>query len=483
MAESLKATTIRNFGYNSVAKIIQLVVMAIANIILTRTLVPADYGIVGFANIFTAFLAQFSDFGIGSAVIQKKDLDQNELYTAFTLKVIIGGVIFVIAYAGAPFALLFFDNPAIVNVIRILAFTFIVNTFAMLPNILLTRNLDYKILATANLIPIILNSIVAVTLAMLGFKYWSLVAASLVMSLTYCILMNYFHPVRYRFAFDLEAAKRFVSYGSNIFIAGFIAFVLFNADNFVIGAVKGATSLGYYSLAFNWGSMCCTIISSIVLAVLFPTFSKMQENHERLKNSYLKVLEFISFGGVLVNMTLFVVSRDFLVLILGHNSDKWVPALVTLRILCFYGIVRLLLEPVGNVMMALGRTDILRKATVLVAIIELSLLYPALNYAGIEGVALLVTFAYISQYILYYQTLKSSLRLGYKELLTRISPAILCIIPLFMLFVAGEYYGEISILLFIVKLVSCSAIYLVTYGIATKWKLYKDIRDLAGVRI
>jgi O-antigen/teichoic acid export membrane protein len=481
MSESLKATTLRNVGYNSVARIIQLVVMAVANVIMTRTLAPSDYGIVGFAVIFTAFLSQFSDLGIGSAVIQKKELEERELYTAFTIKFVIGLVIFVLAYLGAPLAVQFFDNPAIVWVIRVLALNFVLNTFGILPSILLTRKLDYKKIALINLIAGILNSAVAVTLALMGFQYWSLVIASLVMSLSTCVIANVMHPVRYRFAFSREAATRFIRFGGNVFLAGFITFLIFNADNFVIGAVKGATKLGYYSLAFNWGSMACTMIASIVLSVLFPTFTKMQGDRERLKNSYLKVLQYISFGGVLVNMTLFVVSRDFLFLVLGHHTDKWLPALTSLRILCIYGVVRLLLEPVGQVVMAVGRTDVLRKATMLVASIELIGLYPALKLLSMEGVALLVTVAYVAQYAIYYRVLRSELQITFRELCSCVGPALWGMLALSLVLIIGEVAGGSSVLIFMTKMTSCVGIYLVTYGVATKWKLYKDMSRLVNV--
>jgi lipopolysaccharide exporter len=479
MSESLKTTTFRNVGYNSFATVIQMVIMAAANIIMTRTLAPSDYGIVGFACIFTAFLSQFSDLGISSAVIQRKELDPRELYTAFTIKFIIGMIIFILAFLGAPLAVQFFDNPAITWVIRILALNFLINTFAILPNTLLIRGLDYKRIAIANLVSVLLNSAVAVTLALMGFKYWSLVFALLVMSLSTSVMMNYLRPVRYCFAFSREAANRFIRFGANVFLSGLICFLVFNADNFLVGSMMGATNLGYYNLAFNWGSIACTMIASIVLSVLFPTFCKMKENRKLLKNSYLMVLQYISFGGVMLNMILFVVSRDFLFLVLGHNTDKWLPSLAALRILCFYGILRLLLEPVGQVVMALARTDVLRNANLLVAGIELAGLYPAIHFLGIEGVALLVTLAYAAQYPLYYRVLRVELNASFTDLCSCIMPALLGMLALGLAFIIFPIHTSISFPFFVVKILFCIAIYIMTFGFATNWRLYKDMRSLA----
>jgi lipopolysaccharide exporter len=479
MSDTLRNKTIHNIGYNSIVKIMQLFFNVSANIILTRTLLPSDYGIVGFAGIFISFLAQFGDFGIGSALIQKKEIDHTEIYTAFTIKVFLSLIIFSIAFTCAPLAVIFFDNLAIVPVLRVLAFSFILNVFSFLPNLLLTRDLDYKKLSYVNILSALLNSTIAVVLALNGFKYWSIVVAGISMTICTSALMNIFRPVRYRFVYDRDATRRLMVFGGNVFLAGFMVFLVFNADNFIIGAVSGATNLGYYSIAFNWASMASTMISSIVLSVLFPVLSKIQGDREKFKNSYLKVLQYISFGGVLVNMTLFVISRDFLVLVLGHNSDKWMPALSTLRILCFYGIARLLLEPIGSVVMALGRTDVLRKATLLVATIELAGLIPILNSFGIKGVAILVTFAYLSQYGIYYIFLRGELQVSLSELSKSVGPALLGIIPLVMVFIAGEIIIGISPLVLLTKLICCIGIYLITYGFANKWKLYEDIRRVA----
>lgn len=476
MPDTLRNKTIRNIGYNSIAKIIQLVIHAFANIILTRTLLPSDYGIVSFAGIFISFLVQFGDLGIRSAVIQKKELSHKELYIAFTIKAVLGSVIFLVAFICAPLAAIFSDNQDTTSVVQVLAFGFILNTFSFLPNILLTRDLDYKKLSYINILSALLNSIIAVILALAGFKYWSLVVASICGTIASAILINIIHPVRYRFAYDSETARGFLLFGGNLFLNGLTVFLIFNADNFLIGTVKGSINLGYYSIAFSWGSMVCTTIGSIVLSVLFPTFSKIQENREMLKISYLMVLRYVSFGGILVNMTLFVVSRDFLVLVLGHNTDKWLPALSAFRILCFYGIVRLLLEPVGQVLLALGRTNILRKATLLAAAIELSCLYPALYFFGIEGAAVLVTVAYISQYAIYYQSLNIELHINFVELRKCVAPAFLSIIPLGIFFLAGEAVVGTSALIIITKVSCCIGIYLTTYGIASKWTLYKDMR-------
>ena len=97
---------------------------------------------------------------------------------------------------------------------------------------------------------------------------------------------------------------------------------MLNGDNFAISAMRGAKTLGYYAVAFNWGSMVCVMLGGVVLSVLFPTFSRMQSDRQRMKKAYLQVLEYVSFVGILVNMGLLAVSKDFLFFVLGHGTEK-----------------------------------------------------------------------------------------------------------------------------------------------------------------
>lgn len=475
MSESLKAKTFSNVGYNSVAKVITLVFQAIANIILTRTLTAGDYGIVGFAAIFTAFLGQFSDLGIGSALIHRSQMDDTTLYTGFTLKFFLGIGICITAWIVAPLATFLFDNTAVVDVIRILSLSFFINSFMFLPNILLTKELNYKKISFYSTLTMLFQSSVAIVLALKGFKFWSIVIANVSASLFTVVVINILKPVKFRFSFDRKIADQLINYGGNIFITGFIVFIIFNIDNFMIGSVAGANQLGYYALAFNWGSMMCTLLSSTIISVMFPTLSKMQRDKERIKSAYLRILEYMSFIGILANMTLFVIAKDFLVHILGHGTDKWLPALVALRILCVYGIFRMLLEPIGSVIMVLGKTEKLRNVNLIVAAIELTLMYPVLTRFNIEGVAVLVTCAYVSQFALYYPFLKNKLNIKWFELVNSVKSPIIAIVVLVGLFFIFEINWRSSVVIMSAKIALCATTYILLHGVVSKWKIQKEM--------
>ncbi len=483
--DNIKNKTISSIGYNAMFRFISMLCQFLASIVLSRRLSPTDYGIIGFSLIFIQLLSQFEDLGINSAVIQKEQLDEKSVQTAFTIKAVIGLFLCVVAFIIAPLAHVFFENPDVINVIRMLSLNFVINIFIFLPNSLLRRELNYKKMSLAKVLSSILNSVLSIILAIMGLKYWSIALANLISMVILALAMNILKPIRIEIGFDKKIAVEFIHYGWKIFASGIIIFVLFNADNFIVGSVRGSILLGYYVIAFNWGSMSSSLMYSIIHDVLFPTFTNLKHDTEKMKTAYLKTLEYISLIGVLLNITLFIIAKDFLVYVLGHGSDKWMPALTALKILCIYGIFRSLLEPVGNVIMAIGKTEVLLKSNMIAALLQVVFIYPAIKYFSIEGVAVVVTIAYCSQYFVYLPFLKRELNISMNELVSVLKPSIISIAALLPIYIVSEYgfLSSTSILIVAEKLIGCSLSYLVLFGFLTKWKLLREAKTVIEKRI
>lgn len=480
MGISFKLKTFENVGYNAVGKVIIVIFQLAANVILARNLISSDYGIVGFAMIFITFLSQFGDMGIQTAVIQAGDLGEKEIYTGFTIKAALGMVTFAAALILSPLAGFLFDNAAVGSVVKVLSLNFAISSFVFLPNVLLTRELNYRKLFIPQVGSAVVNSTLSIILAWSGFSYWSIVLANICSTVVSVIIFNIVKPVRICFRFDREKALEFMRFGGNLFFSGMIVFFIFNVDNFAIGTVKGANALGYYAVAFNWGSMICVMLGGIVLSVLFPTFSKMQDDRQRMRKAYLQVLEYVSFIGLLANIGLLAVSKDFLFFVLGRGTEKWLPALTSLRILCLYGVFRLLLEPVGSVILAMGKTGPLLRAQIIMAVVELVLLYPALYFFGIEGVAVAVTVSYVLAFAALFPLLRKELGLSLAQWVAPALPAVSSAITALVALSVVQGFIPFTFAGMVTKVVILSCIYFATYGMITKWKIVGEIRDVVA---
>lgn len=474
---SLKQLTFNNIAFNATAKIISVVCLGISSIILTRTLQPNDYGIVGFAMIFVNFLSQFNDLGFSSAVVQRKELDDRALYTGFTFRLGLAVFLYALAAIGSGASGWFIDNKAVADVIKVSALSFLVISFSFVPTALLKRDLNYKKISIANMSYSMTNSLLAIILALSGFKYWSIVLANLCASIVMVVMLNLMRPRKVRIVMDTSIASELFKFGGSVTLVGLLVFAIFNADNFIIGSVAGETELGYYVVAFNWGAMICTALGSVVNSVLFSTFSRMDNDSKRIVAAYLRVLEYASFIGILLNATLFLVAKDFLVYVLGAGTDKWMSAFAALRILSIYGILRFFLEPIGSVFMAIGRPDILLKSNGVAAVIEISLLYPALEYFGLEGVAIVITMAYASNYLICFSNLKRNVSFFYREIISRLTASAMAGVLVVLVLENLKIQNE-GIERMVLKSVLCISGYFVVHGILTKWKLLKEIKLL-----
>ncbi|MDO8806544.1 MAG: lipopolysaccharide biosynthesis protein [Elusimicrobiota bacterium] len=480
MGNSFKLKTFENVGYNAFGRVIAMAFQFAANIVLARNLASSDYGIAGFAMIFADFFTRFGDMGIQAAVIKERELDEKGLYTGFVIKAALGIAVFAAALVFSPSAGKLFGNPAVVNVVKFLALNFVINSFVFLPSVLLTRELDYRKLLLPQTASVVANSVISILLARAGYGYWSIILANVASTAIFAVIINIVRPVKMRFLYDRERADGFINFGGNIFVSGLIVFLIFNVDNFAIGVLKGADALGHYSVAFNWGTMIGGMVGLVILSVLFPTFSRFQEDRLRLKNAYLRVLEYVGFFGILCNSGLFMVSKEFLFLVLGRDTGKWLPALTSLRILCFYGMIRLLFEPVGSVILAMGKSGALLRVQVIVAAVELLLLYPALRFFGIEGVAAAVTLAYAVSFFALFPLLKRELKLSAAQWAAPVVPAIFsALVAAALLGSAGKYF-PFSLYSLAGKIIIFTGVYCLVYGVATKWKMAGELKEIAA---
>lgn len=480
MNESLRLKTAANLSYNLLCRVLVFALSAATGIILARNLTSSDYGIVGFAMIFISFLRQFSDLGISSSIIRKESIDEDDLYTVFTLKILLSAIAFLASFAWGALSQMAFDIPAVKPVIIVLAVGLLLDSPGFLPTTVLTRELKFKRLTVPQIGSQLTASVVAITTVYLGFRYWSIVFSNLSATIAGAAIVFALRPVPLKLRWNPQVGKEHLKFGSQLFFAGLMIFVLFNADNFVVGAVGGAATLGFYSIAFNWSTKATGFISQAVHNILLSTFSRVQRDAERLKRGYLTILEYVSFAAILANILLLIVSRELLVLVLGAGTGKWLPAMVALDILCVYGIVRALLEPVGNMIVAVGKPALILKSNTIVAALQVGCLYPAFRYFGIAGVAALVVISYSVQFLVYFPTLHRELSLSFTAVVRSVRPAVLSGGALAAFgFVLDRFLGT-SWLSLAVKLLLGASLYIIIYNLMTKWKIVKEAREIIG---
>jgi lipopolysaccharide exporter len=419
---SSKLKVFRNVIYSTAGKGATLLCIAVTSSIVARNLSPSDYGVVGFSGIVIGFLAHFSDVGVGSAAVRRPELTERNLQSAFTLKIILGCCAFAAAYAVAPFAHHFFNHPATANIIRVLAFDFLISTIGFMPNIVLTREQNYRALIVPGIMATIVRSVLAIALVLHGWRFWAVVLADVGANIAGSFAIQLTRAVPIRLEFDAKDMREYLNFGIPLLGGGILVFLVMNSDNFLVGSMMGSVSLGYYALAFNWGSFICGLLYDTVNNVLFPAFSAIQHDKDAIRRWYLKTVDMVGFVAVIANTALLANVHFFLVTFLGKGTDKWLPAAAALQILCIYGIVRTITEPLANCIMALAQTKVLLYANLLAGGLEVVSIASVLRLRRIDLVACAVFIAYVSQGCIYLPFLRRNLGVGIWNIVGQLWP-------------------------------------------------------------
>ena len=204
-----------------------------------------------------------------------------------------------------------------------------------------------------------------------GFGVWSLVAQSLGSNLFHTVLLWLFHRWRPAWAFSFVSLRTMFSFGSKLLFSGLLNTVFDNLYLIVIGKVFSASDLGFYSRAKGLQQLPVKNISGSVGRVTFPIFSSVQDDKARLKRGLRKALTTISMLNFPMMIGLAVVARPLVLVLL---TEKWLPCVPYLQLLCAVGLLYPLHAINLNVLKAQGRSDlffrleILKKILVVIAI-------------------------------------------------------------------------------------------------------------------
>jgi O-antigen/teichoic acid export membrane protein len=396
-----------------------------ASLLLGRILKSSDFGLVNFSAIVTGFVGQFNDIGVDSAVIQRAQPTARTLSTAFTVKLAMSATMMILLWVLARPLAAILQTPDAIPIIRLLSLTFLTSALSFVPSVRLRKALHFHSIAQVWVWSTLAGGLCSIILALTGAGYWSIAIGQVAANLASLIAFQCFQPSSYRLGFDWHECQRLLSFGGRVFLSNLLVFACFNIDNFLVGKKLGAEALGQYSMAFNWATQICGFISATVFSVLFPAFSNLDGNRDKICGLYLSSLRQVGLAGALGYGVFVFVAPEFLVLILGGGTSKWIAALPVLQILCIYGIFRQLLEPFYNVLMALHRADLLWRSAVIVLVTSFASIVTVLSVGGgIVSVAWCVFASYALQYFYYLPHARSNLGITAWAILRCMIPAI-----------------------------------------------------------
>lgn len=370
----------------------------VSNMVMARLLTPGDFGTIGMLMFFLAITQTFIDSGFGAALIQKKYITEADTSTVFYVNLVLSFVFYAILFCFAPLISSFYNVTALTLLLRVMGLTIIITGLTLIQSTRLQKEMNFKILSLCNLIGAIVMAIVGVVTALCGFGVWSLVFRSLAGTAITSILLWRFSKWRPTACFSLESFRSLFGFGSFMLLSSLIMNLSNNIQTLMIGKMSSTSTLGNFTQANNLRNLSCDGIQSVIAQVLFPEFSKFQDNDIELKRKVDLGIYVTAIFTVPLMIWMCAFAKPIVFIIYGNQWGDVVPLL---QILCIGGVFYSIQDVNINLIKAKGKSNILFYFNFLKLLISIAVIYIGGYFFGIIGIVSALALNSLLGYIVY----------------------------------------------------------------------------------
>lgn len=476
---SLKQKTISGLSWSFAGSFAGQAIGFVIGIILARLLSPREYGLIGMVTIFTILTQPFIDSGFSQALIRKKECTQTEFSTVFYFNVLSGIFFYIVIYFSAPYISLFFNEPQLTSLTRVIGLIIIVNSTSIIQTTTLTKDLNFKLQTKIGLISSVSSGVLGIFLAFSGFGVWALVVRSLTESAAKSIMLWLMNRWKPQIAFSLTVLKELFGFSSKLLASAILDKIYYNIYNLVIAKYFSARDLGLFTRAKMFKDLAAETISEIVGKVSFPAFASIQNEPQRLKNNYIQVLTSTNF---IIWISMFVLASIAQPLITVLIGIQWSESIVYLQLLSFVGVFYPTHVLTRNILMVYGKSGLFLRLQIFTKALAVPAIIAGVIW-GIKFMILAMIFTGIIEYLV--KAYFSGKLIGYSVLqqLKDLGPTILLAsIVGVILYLINQTLNISSFIILFIQL-SIGTFVIIGFSEFFKLKEYLFIKEIAKTQI
>lgn len=362
-------------------------------VVLARILSPEDYGIVGMLAIFIAIASTFTDSGLSSALIQKKDCTDEDYSTIFYFNIAVALGFYALLYAFAPLIADFYAMPILTDVTRVTSLSLVISALTAVQNTRLTKQLRFRTLSVISVVSVFVTGAVGLGLAFHGFGVWALVFQALAGQIFSSCCVWYCSKWVPKLRFSKQSFRQLWRFGSKVLCSSLINTVYSNLYTLVIGKFFSPAQVGHYNRANGYASIPVSTVTEMTLKVNYPVLAQIQDDDERLLRAYGKLSRVPIYVLCPILVLLAVSAEPLIEFMIG---SKWLPCAPLLQVLCIGGVFTPLTHINLNLLYVKGRTDLVLRLElikkpiaflILFCTIPFGLIYMVIGKAFYEFVA------------------------------------------------------------------------------------------------
>ncbi|MFA0254822.1 lipopolysaccharide biosynthesis protein [Vibrio breoganii] len=347
-------TALDSLGTQGIALVISL--------ILANILGPNVFGLVAILTIMVNIANVFVNSGFNLALIRKLDRNEADYSTTFYFSLVVSIVFYLILFIFSPSIAIFYQQPELLSLTRVIALTIIINAFAAIPKVKLTVALNFKTQAKANLVALIISGSVALILAFLGYGVWALIFQQLILAIVNVLILNLIAPWRPKEKFSNKSFKELFGFGYKLLLSSLIDTIYRNIYGLIIGKQFSAQQLGIFNQADKLSSVPAMTLTGVIQKVTYPMLSSMQHDTKKLDETYLLTLKFSAFIIFPAMFGISIIASPLVDILLG---SEWQSTSEYIRIIT----IAFALYPIHainlNILQVKGRSDLFLKLEII----------------------------------------------------------------------------------------------------------------------
>ncbi len=372
MGDNFKKNMIGALTWSSVYIFGVQVVQLLIGIILARILMPEHFGLVGILFVFFGLSTVIIDGGFGQGLIKKKQVDNADFSTIFFVNLTVSVVLYIILYLTAPFLARFFDQPDLTTLARIAFLAVLIFPLYQTQQIILLRNLNYKSLAIVNILSVAVSGTIAVLMAVNKYGVWSLICQQLAFHFLRLVLFNLHNRWKPEFTFNKGTIRELWGFTLPLFGQTVLNVIFNHIYVVIIGRFYPIKQVGYFTQANKYSETVNAAAQSILSMGTFPSFTKIQDDKERLLRIFRKLTTSVSMLTFPIVVFLVVAAEPIVVTLI---TEKWLPSVLILQLLLLANIFSPQYTININILNASGashttlKLEIIKKSLILISVI------------------------------------------------------------------------------------------------------------------
>jgi len=399
--------------------------------VLARLLSPNDFGIVAVIMVFTSFFIMLTKMGVGPGIIHNQSLDEDDINSIYTFTIAMG-ITFSVLFGLFSFGISsFFNNDVYIPIGWLLAVSLFFNTLNVVPHSILLKDHKFKLVNIRIVVISIFTAVPTIILAIYGFKYYSIVIHSILVSfLTF--IWNYMSirpkVVKIRIS-SIQKIRSFATYQMYFSIINYISRYV---DNILISKYLGDTNLGYYDRSYKLMKYPVDNLTHVITPTLQPILSKMQHDINYIYEKYIPIVKVLSLLGVFISVYSYFNADHIIGFLYGSQWNNSIPAFKWLSISIVF---QMTASSAGAIYQSLGQTKLMFKSSIITTTTTIILVAVSIMFNSINYVALAVTIGLILKFFIeYFILVKFVLKKSFLNFLWKLRVDLILFVGMFLLF-------------------------------------------------